>query len=1113
MATHPLKQIDFNQSNNAYVIEASAGTGKTWTIERLFIKALLESSRLDNTIIGIENILVVTFTNDATNELKDRISSQIKATIDQIVYIHNEVATESDIFSTYLETRKDLYIRDLTILNRALQNFDWASIYTIHGFCKKILNDYPFECLINPEFELVNDKTEVLESLVLNFMRSEIINRFTNDIDVVLTNLEKIFTSSDITKTLVGRITSKIPCDILTIKNATYVNKYNIGITPNLSKLADPQLDSEILPLVKAEFLASVINYIINNYIQNNKLSFDELIERISDRLFNSKILSDKIFSLYPVAFIDEFQDTDKLQWEIFSSIYHLDRVGRGNVVVVGDPKQAIYSFRGADIDTYIKARHQITNKLSLDSNFRSNYNIINFINELFVADGVLGDGIKYSPSIAKTNTGNTLPELEEVTLNASNRGVKANFYNENVQIVIINGTTKPLRTNSLFKAMTFEILSLLNTDKTLGGKIAILVNRNQECTEVVEYLRIYGIAASELKLGNIFATNTANDLFLFLNSIFDLSIRKNFIKAITSRLFNFDLSNLVNFNDNKEIQILLQDFYYYQQTWSTKGVISLIYTLFNNLFKNDTYSINNRELSNIWQLAELLNRSSATSQTELLFWFHQKIINASKVTNIDGQNEELVRLDNDNEQILVTTQHKSKGLEFDIVFCPFFKSNKALDKKHLPFFSSYSYDGIFNSSMVTDETLGSYIVNKDNKESQRLNYVALTRAKTRIYIYLKQPTILKSGKYSTSEKPDKITELFGYVKDKPDDLSHPLFNYPKFFSNNPQDGFKKPLNGVIAYNRDLISDNDLKLLHFIDNAAKSKKTNLIDVKINPTPVFYRQSYTLLTKTNEPSKYSDNDDTNNPIAELEYRYSILSDKECRGPTFGVLFHHLCENYPFTHDKLKSILIKYNIDNEIYHNELTKMLDEAFSYHILDNLGISDFTNSMHELEFNLSIKNTITICADIYLLMCNYFGEKHPFTLACRSLGTIEEGFLVGFIDLLFEHNGLYFVLDYKTNTLTDYTSTSDINDVDNPLIISMAEHHYYLQYLLYLVAVKRYLEQRLKIEDASHLLGGAAYYYVRGIYTAITPQGVFIDKNCQHLVSELDKLFYPIQI
>ena len=180
------------------------------------------------------------------------------------------------------------------------------------------------------------------------------------------------------------------------------------------------------------------------------------------------------------------------------------------------------------------------------------------------------------------------------------------------------------------------------------------------------------------------------------------------------------------------------------------------------------------------------------------------------------------------------------------------------------------------------------------------------------------------------------------------------------------------------------------------------KKTNLIDVNISSTPTFYRQSYTLLTKTNEPSKYTDNDDTNNLITELKYRYSILSDKECSGATFGVLFHHLCENYPINQEKLKSILIEYNIDNEIYRNELTIMLDEAFSYPILDNYGIGDFTNSMHELEFNLSIKNPVLICKDIYLLISRYFGEQHPFTLACRSLGTIEQGFLVGFIDLLF---------------------------------------------------------------------------------------------------------------
>jgi exodeoxyribonuclease V beta subunit len=1122
MQNHPLQQVNFTSKGNAYVVEASAGTGKTWTIERLFIKALLEASNSLNPklTIGIENILVVTFTHDATSELKERIAEQIKATIDQIILIHNQSTYDLDMFGSYLFERKELYIRDITILNRALQNFDWASIYTIHGFCNKILHDYPFECLINPEFELVSDKSDILESLVLNFMRSQIINGFTNNIDIVLSNIERMFESNEHNQTLVQRIAAKIPRDILTIQNGSYELKYTLGLTPSLDKLNSIELDSETLKVAKAEFLAAVIDYVAHNYIVNNFVSYDELIARVADRLLDSASLREQIYHLFPVAFIDEFQDTDKLQWQIFSSIYQLDDDKRGHVVVVGDPKQAIYRFRGADVDTYIKARQQINNSLSLDTNYRAHPNILNFINQLFLASGVLGEGIKYSPSIPHYSEQNPLPTISQIMTVANFRGISKEFYSEEVQLVTINGTTKPLRSEALLRAMTFEILALLNADPSLKGRIAILVTKNREASVVVEYLRRYGIKAIELKLGNIFATSSAHDLYLFLNALSDLTKRKNFIQAITSKLFNFDLTKLSTDNniDNGQLQTLMEDFSDYQQIWNTKGIISLIYALLTRLFQNNSYSLDNRELANVWQLAELLNSSPANNQIELLFWFKQKITNANNnlAVNIDGSSEELIRLDNDDEQIIVTTQHKAKGLEYDIVFCPYFKNNITLDGANdynykRPFFSSYRYNGKFNSAMVMDKIIGNHIVNNDNSESQRLNYVALTRAKMRLYIYLKQPTT-KNGKYDTREKPDKIVELFGYVKDKPDDLSHPLFNYPRFFSNNPLSALKLPLSGVVVYNRNDLTDNDLELIRFVDNEAQTKKTNLIQASVYPVPAFYRQSYTMLTKTDSIWKYSDNDDTETPISDktIRYRYLILSEKTCSGAAFGTLFHQLCENYPFNQDTLNLVLKEYNIADDCYEEELRQMLDEAFNYPILDNVSISKFVNTMHELEFNLSIKNSITIANDIYRLISEYFGLNHPFTIASKALGIIQSGFLVGFIDLIFEHEGKYWVLDYKTNSLLDYSSTSDINDIDNPLLASIAEHHYYLQYLLYLVAVKRYLEQRLKIPDATNLLGGAVYYYVRGIYSESkeTNQGIYIDRNCQNLVRELDELF-----
>lgn len=225
---HPLQQIGFNTAHRAYVIEASAGTGKTWTIERLFIKALLEGTQVDNASLplAVENILVVTFTNDATDELKSRISEQIQATMTQMIYLHNNSGSNStltnDAFSEYLVNRlqHNEFDKDITILNRAVQNFDQAAIYTIHGFCNKILHDYQFDCGVNADFELVASKTELINTLVEDFIRKHIITelKFAAHIDIIMANLAAMFIDNrggDLS--LPEAIAAKLPKDLFTI--------------------------------------------------------------------------------------------------------------------------------------------------------------------------------------------------------------------------------------------------------------------------------------------------------------------------------------------------------------------------------------------------------------------------------------------------------------------------------------------------------------------------------------------------------------------------------------------------------------------------------------------------------------------------------------------------------------------------------------------------------------------------------------------------------------------------------------------------------------------------------------------------------------------------------
>ncbi|MDQ5921109.1 MAG: exodeoxyribonuclease beta subunit [Pseudomonadota bacterium] len=1296
---HPLQIINFNDTNKVYVVEASAGTGKTWTIERLFIKALLEAmdnqtnlnqnylpnhqqnylqNYLQNHLpVSITNILVVTFTNDATDELRQRIQEQLYITINTIIYFHNqlhnqlEIILKDDIFSEYLYQRKNNYMRDITILTRAYQNFDAAKIYTIHGFCKKILEDYQFDCRVNVISDSIVDKSAIIEEIVRDFIRSEIISK--NSVDTVLNNLNQLFISNNYQLSLEQKIVASLPKDLLKIENNSYVLKYKINSHPSLNMLFVEEMHDALE--CKAQFLSYLIKYIATKYPEYcakiNGLSYDELIQRVADSLRYSDVLADKLFNEFPIAFIDEFQDTDALQWEIFSAIYKLDRSAagssRGNVVVVGDPKQAIYGFRGADVGTYIEAKGQIETRLNLTSNFRSHSNIMNFINQLFaltnqnsnVAESFLGSGIDYSFTLPKTTNQNILPDADTLqALLFNNYKIDSRFYDAQVHLVVINGEKKADRLNKLLLSMTFEILALLKAQPQLKSRIAILVTKNREGTEVVQYLSKYGIKAAELKLGNIFATTTAKNLYLFLSALLDLTDYRSFVKAVTTSLFNLPLTMLATDNvfysdsvlsDNTDsngigfngelnaLQQLQEDFFIYQQIWNRDGIISLVYALLNNLINKSVSSVTaltNRELANLWQLAELLHGSNLNNQTELLYWFKQKMLRAQQNSLADlssaENDEELVRLDNDDEQIIVTTQHKAKGLEYDILFCPYFKNGIVLDgqydfKHTRPFFSNYRYKNKLCADMIIDKSVGEFIVENDNKEAHRLNYVALTRAKSRIYIYLKQHTYnKKTGKYDSRERPDKLAELFGYVKNNPQDRSHPLFNYPDFFTHQPDSAIKDRalFPGVAVYNRDDISVDYLEHLS-ISSLNFSKTANVAVAKnklhyvsndfMGSTPAFYRQSYSAITSIAVNNAYEESrnavDDanavSNDSLADNtyhadfidtasdvniinnyddyhklpEYRYSILEDSELRGAKFGILFHALCEQYPPTTQTIELLLNKYNIkygsdndnDNDSdsdsdsdnhndsdndnatnkysivestlaknyenaccgnYVDQLKLMLEEAFSYPIINGMGIKNLPKQIHELEFNLQVKNGISIATEVSKLLAGYFGLNHPFTIASKSLGNIEPGFLLGFIDLLFEYEGKYWVLDYKTNQLNSYDSATCSSEYSNPLIESMAEHHYYLQYLLYLVAVKRYLQQQMKLDDTTNLLGGAIYYYVRGVYCNFSldkcgdvdtdldkfneldkcnkpgKHSLYTDNNCAGLIRNLDALF-----
>ena len=1157
---HPLTEVNFNSSNEICVIEASAGTGKTWTIERLYIKALLEHSGLN-----LENILVVTFTNNAANELKIRIIKQINNTINYLIkFKNNQLTHTEDLFINDLITTRDLNTikKDIIVLTRAKQSYDRISIFTIHGFCAKIIKDFQSEFNINIPIQITTNHDEVLLRLVKAFYKEKIIDNkiFANDLLKVTRNITRLLDTSFNTD-IIEKLLNKLPKNLFklqhgksmlnysnitsqnlsvlledlvlnkeSIKNSSWSesSQVNVKITCNDIKNINQQRKNYFLKVLLSELILYIINKFDDYRKLENKISYDELIQLVSSSITNNNQLALKIFNLFPVAFIDEFQDTDCSQWEIFKSLYAITSKPRGHLIVVGDPKQSIYRFRGADINTYFTAIKQINNIKYLSENRRSHHNIINFINIIFNpmnqhTNCFLGDGIQYQQIIAKVNQ-DTLIEIPDcglLNLLTKQLSMSHQFYNDHVQLVTINNQPGLSKEESIIRALTFEILSLLTLEPKLNEKIAILVCKNSQATIVVEYLKKYGIKAVELKLQNIYRTSTARQLLNILESIKDLNKKNKFNIAISGDIFNFDLSKLLHHEKYQiELEELYQQFYLYKYIYEQQGILSLIYKIIENLSCQENHGLTNRELSNLTQLGELLNKQNKVMHNpyDILIWFKNKI-DASEMNKDDdmSEEEEIIRLDNDDEQIVVMTQHKAKGLEFDILFCPFFNndSSSTSDKDRLPMFASYINNGQLVNELIDDEELAAKLIEKNNSEIHRLNYVALTRAKTRIYIYFTETKKTINHKYHHASATNKLDELFGYIKADSADLTHKIFNYPLFFTN-PQhaikEQFKTILSSVVVYTRN-ISNEDLSRLN-VNNKIKDK-TN-ISMSYLPdlsllNPSFAKQSYSSLT-TNIDSDiekdYYNSDEA--VIVKQEYENDILNLAEIKGAKFGLLFHELCENAPLNSSNTEVILSKYDISSN-YVDDYIDFIDKALYYKLGPlNLSISQIDNKIHEMEFNLRIRSNIDIFESISQLLINHYGKEHPFSVASKGLKTIEQGYLKGYIDLFFFANDKFWILDYKTNILDNYENCINNTLSSNEILLSMADNHYYLQYLIYLVAIKRYLQKFINISDSSNILGGVIYYYVRGIYVKdkSLSGGIYYNDNCQSLVAELDKLF-----
>ena len=648
------------------LIEASAGTGKTYTIANLYLRLLIghggSDSQAERRYMPHE-LLVVTFTEAATQELKQRIRKRIQ--VAQHAFVTHQAPADDPFLNTLLTdiTHHDQAAYQLRVAERGM---DEAAIFTIHGFCYRILSQHAFESSTPFNLSLLTDSDELWEQAVTDFWRKEFY-ALPRPLAKQVYSLWK--TPQDLLKTLKPWFNYPIltlkthPIDQLDERYQTYLAhitqfkkdwleyytealhalkqsdfkaasyrhvakwwdqvtlwahskiwnppacllksfekllSYDDVFPPVLQSLMDKIHDFIQMPMTFHDLLIQKALIGIQAEItqlkkKSNQLTFDDLLTRLHSALNgpDKTQLACQIQTEFPLAIIDEFQDTDTLQYQIFKSIYPQNTRCHG-LFMIGDPKQAIYAFRGANLFTYIQAKHLTHSRFTLLTNWRASLVMIQTCNVLFErhpAPFVYDQDIPFIPIDAS-------PQAHKKSFLLHHKPDPAMTW-----FTLSDETDKPINKETYLTHMTNktvnEIVSLLTlsrygycqlkegdqTQPLQSQDIAILVRTNTQAKLIQSALTEQGIASVYLsERDNVFNTLEAKSLYRILKACCYPHDNEALLEALASSLLGYDAFKLDALKSNEaEWETLTEEFIDYAHRWNTQGIIACIrYILFN---------------------------------------------------------------------------------------------------------------------------------------------------------------------------------------------------------------------------------------------------------------------------------------------------------------------------------------------------------------------------------------------------------------------------------------------------------------------------------------------------------------------------------------------------
>ena len=1131
MTSEIADQINFK---GVHLIEASAGTGKTYTICNLVILLLLGRGKARSEPLAIDEILILTFTIAATDELKTRVRRRVLEAKRAF-----EIPSQDLFLRNLVEASSDKQ-RDKQLLVNALRMVDQASVYTIHGFCAKVLKEYPFECGSFFNQEVSDEKSRNVQTACEDFFRSNILLRspsiqklalsiwdtpktlensiatflYRGELSVnpkkILGSETDIFNKAEkIKRTWIGddlesviaesglRKNSKIKTnasamtdfcrtdeiDLTSALWEIFTSDKIIKIKKDSSPLAHPifRMIDELLLLIenykvglKIEAFEHIKGQVIISRSSSEFLGIDDLLPKVEDAILKkNSSLKKKLIEKWPVAMIDEFQDTDSVQWNIFHEIYG-QKDSRASLLLIGDPKQAIYNFRGADIFTYLNAKNTATSTYSLSENWRSSKNYIDAINDLFKGKSIFGEsaGIKYLPSSSPSER-----ELPEVTWE-NEKTTAINIFVDEDQLSYKRASARNLINHAAFKAA--EIIR--GESLQIGGcsikpsQIAFLVATRRDAEMVKKALEKFQIEAINLSNDSVFKQQTAHDLIQILGAIICSKNIGKLKAALSTSLIGsppVEIEALDIENDSHRLSVIAE-FQNYQRTWISDGFGRMVALLIekrrlaSNLLET---AERKRQITDLRHLTELLQEREAVSPgtSELLAWLKSKYVNQDSFKN----EKHALRPHTDEELVKILTMHSSKGLEFDIVFMPYpFKKKPKTNKKSLAF-AHLPQDGVHKACLDfrSDSEIAALEEIEELDEEVRLLYVSLTRAKYRCYIGL--PKVDQNMSKTAIARILSLRELKesdSLYQNLSSTLPSSIYQVEKITSKTieeplPQQSIFSP--EPPAEKPDIKST--WKILSYSGMIKRAAEKNF-----------------------DPRDFDDEGIETSIQIENQERSKHHFPK---GIKTGLAMHSLLEKIDFEAPSHSAECRKL-LSNLALEDSWLIVLEEWIDKILSTDLGplkLKDLKNKdrVAELEFFFSLSKTEKMIQFLF---------EQGFISSRGQKDLHIEGFMTGIIDLVFRRDGKYYLLDYKSNFL----GANDISYNTESLSHSMTRHDYHLQYLIYTVALHRMLKRDLTSYSYEENFGGVYYFFLRGVDCEKT-NGVFFTRPDQVLIEKID--------